>query len=389
MKLSDFGRKRIDKLFTVTKNLKLAEQIIIESEDIKVSKKRLVIIKKENPFLRFEIKSKIGVGESGKVYNVADKLLGIYRVMKEMKANETAEREIEVLRSLSHPNIVDLYEVYQHNDCFYLITEVMAGEDLYESIKKKRDFSETKIKTIARQLLQTVNYLHSNNIIHRDIKPENIMFKRNGHDHVKLIDFGSAALLDYFSEIQTDFIGTCYYVAPEVIKNKYNHKCDIWSLGVVLYILLCGYAPFNGNSKTEIYKKINTAPVVMNGDDWKAISFEASDLVKKMLNKNADQRVSAEECLQHPWFTSLKTDFKNNQAEILGKIESFITENKLKQSILALISVQFDLFDQKQRLFNIFYDIDENNNGTMEVDEFLTMIESSEGKIDEEQAVLW
>ena len=378
--VSSYLIDKINKLCVLTHDFDKAYQIIFHSEKIKITKKRLTKLSNKNAFKDYEICNKIGRGKQAIVYKVFHKYLKIYRAMKQVKINDDSVSEICILRKISHPNVLDMFEVYKEDNCYFIFTEVMDGLELFNHIETKGTFSELNAKKMIRQLLQAVNYLHSNNIIHRDIKPENIMFKEMNGLHVKLIDFGSAVNLKYYRELQKDTVGTGYYIAPEVLKKKYNHKCDIWSLGVVLYIMLGGYAPFSGNSNSEIFQETLTKKLAFDDEYWKGVSFEAIDLISKMLNKNPDDRFGTEECLSHPWFVELKTNLKENQEAMLSRILNFTVENKLKQVLLALISVQFDLHKHKEYLFRYFYDIDENNNGIMEASEFHSMMINCYGK---------
>ena len=166
-------------------------------------------------------------------------------------------KETEVLKKLSHPNILTIYEIYEDDLQFYLVTELCKGDDLYEEISKKGSigFSERKTAKIMYEILLAIYHLHSENICHRDLKPENIIIV--DEDKVKIIDFGTAEAFDPKSGME-GLIGTAYYIAPEVLEDtqKYNEKCDIWSLGVILYMMLTGQAPFNGRSENEIFTKI-------------------------------------------------------------------------------------------------------------------------------------
>ena len=170
-------------------------------------------------------------------------------------------KEIQVLKELEHPNIIKIHEYYIDNKYHYIITELLNGGELYDSIVKVQRFNERKAAHIMRQILSALNYLHSKGIVHRDIKPENILVEKAdtnselGDDfeslNIKLIDFGASI---FFKENQklTVKIGSPYYIAPEVLNRNYDEKCDIWSSGVVLYVMLTGNFPFIGNTSQKL-----------------------------------------------------------------------------------------------------------------------------------------
>jgi calcium-dependent protein kinase len=162
--------------------------------------------------------------------------------------------ETDILKRLAHQNIITVYEMFEDQARFYLVTELCTGGDLYEEIIRKGNnlFSETDASRIIGECLLAINHCHSEKICHRDMKPENILLDNDGK--VKLIDFGTAASFEQQQGLE-GLIGTAYYIAPEILieKGKYNEKCDIWSLGVILYMLLTGIPPFNGRTEDDIF----------------------------------------------------------------------------------------------------------------------------------------
>lgn len=154
--------------------------------------------------------------------------------------------EVSVLKSIDHPNIIKLFELYQDDTNYYLITEHCQGGELFERIKSAENFSEKEAADYMKQILSAVYYCHERQIVHRDLKPENLLFdQKKQNANIKVIDFGTSRKFDPTKKL-TKRLGTPYYIAPEVLKKNYDEKCDVWSCGVILYILLCGYPPFNG-----------------------------------------------------------------------------------------------------------------------------------------------
>jgi len=151
------------------------------------------------------------------------------------------------LSKLDHPNILKLYEVYTDEKRYYIVTELCKGGELFDEILKKGIFTEKEAAKIIQQILQAVAYFHELNIVHRDLKPENVLIDKELNNTLKIIDFGTSIEVQEHENL-TNTHGTSYYIAPEVLNKKYNKKCDVWSVGVILYILLSGKPPFDGNN---------------------------------------------------------------------------------------------------------------------------------------------
>ena len=196
--------------------------------------------------------------------------------------------EVQILLTVDHPNIVEYYETYDDVNYLYLVMENCPGGELFDSndIFKKdgADYTEMDAANITAKCLEALHHCHSLGIVHRDIKPENIMFGADGE--IRLVDFGLAK--ESATKMKT-FAGTPYFMAPEVINHNYNQKCDVWSLGCVLYMLVTGKLPFDGNSKVEVFHKINNAEY----QEPSYVSPECRDLIKKMLTVDPNKRVSA------------------------------------------------------------------------------------------------
>ena len=160
---------------------------------------------------------------------------------------------------LDHPNLVKLFEVFEYRGQYVLILELCEGGDLFNYIKQNRFFDEKRAAQIIREILSAVNYMHKQGVMHRDLKPENILVDSES-DTLKIGDFGTATPFNSASKF-SELIGTPYYIAPEVLAGNYGPKCDIWSCGIILYVLLCGAPPFNGKSDREILEKIRLKPL--------------------------------------------------------------------------------------------------------------------------------
>ena len=226
----------------------------------------LVSLVKSDPSDDYEIIKELGTGSFATVHLVKHKETGVIRAMKAIKKGTGLEdedneeeiiNEINILMKMDHPNIVKIFEFYNSEKHFYLITEYCEGGCLYDLIIKNGPFTEIQASYIMHQLFSVVNYCHKMKIIHRDLKPENILVQKNdnGFVKIKICDFGTSLTFNR-GEIQDKIVGSIYYIAPEVLQKKYNSKCDLWSCGVIMYILLTSVPPFAGNDNRTIIDKI-------------------------------------------------------------------------------------------------------------------------------------
>ena len=212
------------------------------------------------------------------------------------KEMEMLKNEIAILKDMDHPNIVNMYEYLEDEKRFYIVTEICKGGELFDEIINRAKFDEHDAAVVMKQLLSAVNYCHSNNIVHRDLKPENILLEQDRDlEKIKIVDFGTSLMFDPERNMD-EKLGTAYYIAPEVIKKNYNEKCDVWSAGVILYILLSGEPPFNDPKADNdaIMKKVEIGTYDIDNGVWRSISEEAKDLVRKMLTYDPAERISAE-----------------------------------------------------------------------------------------------
>lgn len=241
--------------------------------------------------------SKLGEGHFSVVSRARDKLgrevalkcLCLSAIRTEM---HLLEREISILHLLEHPNIVKLFGVFQDEDSIYLSMELCEGGSLKEQIVDG-PLPEEAVRQVANQMLQALSYLHKKNVCHRDLKPENILFTKSGT--VKLGDFGLARVMEGTKEFSR--VGTPYYLAPEVIFGHYNKRCDLWSLGVVLYYALLGTLPFKGEDFEDLFSSIQNG-IVRN---WQGCSPAAKDFLQLLLEPRFNRRLSAMEALRHSW----------------------------------------------------------------------------------------
>ena len=335
----------------------------------------------------------LGQGSFGKVYLVKHKILKTNFAMKiipkkinGINKEANLNNEINILRKLDHPNILKINDFYSTKNEYIMITEFCPEGELFYEIKNFAPFDEALAAWYMKQILSAVNYCHKNHIIHRDLKPENILItqkNKDGFNYIKIIDFGTAIL---FNKKDKKITGSIYYIAPEVIspERNYTNKCDVWSCGVIMYILLTGKPPFNGSSDEEILTKITNNHPDMHKYPWPIISLEAKDLLKKLLDSDIDRRISAEEALNHEWFKCkqvLKKDnsylFKVKNPDImLNNLINYRNDNALKSLVLAYLVHNNMQLNQVHEAIKLFNTIDLNGDGQISKEELYKGIES-------------
>ena len=264
----------------------------------------------------YELKEVIGKGKFGVVnlgiHKKTQKQVAIKIINKDsIKTSEDKELvkiEIDILKLCHHQNIVRLLDHLENLDYIYIIMEYIEGGTLGQYLKKNNfNFTESQAANMIYQIAQGVKYLHSYGIVHRDLKPDNIMITQpNDLGVLKIMDFGLSKILSS-QEKMVDGFGTLSYVAPEVLlRSPYNKEIDIWSLGVILYYILCGHLPFKGNKEIIIAEKIVNDELEFDDDDWEMRSQKVKDLISNCLIKDPGERITIDEFLNHPWFKKNK-----------------------------------------------------------------------------------
>ncbi|VAI23879.1 unnamed protein product [Triticum turgidum subsp. durum] len=291
---------------------------------------------------------------------------------------EDVRREVEIMRHMPlHPNIVSLSAAYEDEDAVHLVMELCEGGELFDRIVARGHYTERAAAAVTRTIVEVVQLFridnlmcHRNGVIHRDLKPENFLYaNKKESSPLKAIDFGLSVFFrpgERFSEI----VGSPYYMAPEVLKRNYGPEIDVWSAGVILYILLCGVPPFWAETEQGVAQAIIRSVVDFKRDPWPRVSEPAKDLVRRMLDPNPITRLTAAQVLEHPWLH----DSKKNPDIQLGdtvraRLQQFSAMNKLKKKALRVIAEHLSL-EEVADIKKMFDSMDVNNKGQLTFEEF-------------------
>jgi len=367
------------------------KQIILDSKDIRIDNDLIVNCVDGAPSENYELKEKLGEGSYGVVWRVKHKQTGLRRAMKKIiknpkSANEsefTILNEIDILKRMDHPNILKIFEFYNMPEAYYLITEYSKGGDLYQEILDKAPFDENIAASIMFPIFSAVNYCHNINIIHRDLKPENILIEKKAEKKydIKIIDFGTAKIFEE-NKSEQKVIGSPYYIAPEVLNKNYNQMCDLWSCGVIMYILLSGQSPFPGKSDSVILEKIKVGKYDMQIKQFKNVTEEAKNLIKALLQKNPSKRLTAAQALAHTWFQKFNVKLETIEANVekikksLENIKKYNPSLKLQQVVIAYLVHNIPHLQCLVDAYKIFFTYDENMDGKITKKEMLNLFKN-------------
>lgn len=285
--------------------------------------------------------------------------------------------EIEIMQAIPHHrNIIRIHSVYEDVECLWLVLDLCAGGELFDRIQNQPNgtYTEKDAATVLKQMAEGIGHLHEQKIAHCDLKPDNFLFLTKEQDSpLKIIDFGMSKTVQRPWKYLSRFRGTPYYVAPEVLSGKYLEHCDIWSFGIVMFVMLFGFPPFHGDTDDLIFKKIENGftPEVKPGyGAWFPnaipVSKEAKDLMKRCLTMDTEVRLSAKEVLEHPWFTGTST--QPLESLMLSNLNQFTANSKFKQGVLSLMTNVMTT-DDLSKLKAVFKKYDKNGDGFISVDE--------------------
>jgi len=335
---------------------------------------------------------KVGAGTFGKVYKatcVNDENIQVaIKSFSKKKMHdyeiEKVRNEILILQNIDHPNIVNYMETLEDEKHIFLVMDLCTGGDLLDKIDNSPNecLPEAEAKSIMRDLFLAINHCHSNGVTHRDLKLENIIFKTSEQKWPKIIDFGLGKLQKNKADSLETKWGSPNYVAPEVLEDwNYGQECDIWSLGVITYLLISGNFPFEGTNIVEIYENIHNKQVSFEEPQWKDISKAAKDFIKECLIKDRKKRITAEQALKSDWLqdSSSKSHWYVPD-EVIETLKTHKHCSILKQETLKL-AMKFLDDDWLRKLNWIFNTIDTNNSGSISKDDFKSVTLASGRKL--------
>ena len=329
----------------------------------------------------------IGRGSFGKVWLASHKTTFQKKAIKQIDFKIPPQdseidkllKEVSILKQLDHPNIIKIYEVYKNKNRLFIVTEYCEGGELFDKIYQLKRFTENQAAKYMLDIVSALMHCHDSDIIHRDIKPENFLFDRKGEDaKLKLIDFGSSRFVNPEKRMKK-LVGTCYFMAPELLAGDYDKKADVWSLGVCLYVMLCGSVPFPGNSADEIMSCIKNAPLTFTQGIWDNVSEEAKYLIRKMMEKKPELRFSIEQVFNDDWLQSRgmnRLPDRELNRDSLKRLSLFKTESKLQKSVYFFIASQFIETKAVDDLTQVFKAADKNSDGFLSSDEIIKATES-------------
>ncbi len=335
---------------------------------------------KSDPSLDYKKKNFLGEGSFAAVYLVQNRITESIRAMKIItKSSNNSEEdekeiinEINILKLMDHPNILKIFEFYSSKESYSIITEYCSGGELFQEITEKGPFNERYTAYVMYQIFSAINYCHNMNIIHRDLKPENILIvdrNKNNFPRIKVCDFGTSKMVEK-GAVQKKLVGSSYYIAPEVIKKNYNEKCDVWSCGVIMYILLSGRPPFGGDDDNEIMSNVKKGKYDLETSPFNKVSKNALDLIRKLLIMDKDKRISAQEALNHPWFKEQKAKELYNQIKdenvikkLLSNLKKYRRNSVIQETALAYLVHNFPQMKDVINACKLFNQIDINGDG--------------------------
>lgn len=291
------------------------------------------------------------------------------------EAKDELRGEVEVYLKLDHPHVARLEDVYETDRDLHMVMELMSGGELYTRLAKCRHYSEADAAQTCQQMLLAVAYLHGHNIVHRDLKLENFLYERQDTEHLKLIDFGFAKYYERGSAKMSRSCGSLHYIAPEVIRHSYDEKADLWSIGVIVYMLLTGNPPFYGSTDDKCLLRIQRGEPCFCSRWWH-LSEGAQTFVRSLLSLDPEARPGATEALKRPWICMLEAPKATIDGEVLASLRSFAQASHFRRACLSMMAWSLTLEDQ-QELRLQFQMVDTDNSGTITQHELANVLQAN------------
>ncbi|KAM7500963.1 hypothetical protein LguiA_025377 [Lonicera macranthoides] len=326
----------------------------------------------------YSLGKELGRGQFGVTYNCMENETGLAyackSILKRKLVNkndkEDIKREVHIMQHLSgQPNIVEFKGCYEDRHSVHLVMELCAGGELFDRIIAEGHYSERAAARICRQIVNVVHMCHFMGVMHRDLKPENFLLSTKSEgSRIKATDFGLSVFIEE-GKVYRDIVGSAYYVAPEVLRRSYGKEIDIWSAGVILYILLSGVPPFWAENEKGIFDAILQGEIDFESQPWPSISRSAKDLVRKMLTPDPRKRITSSQVLDHPWLREGgEASDKPIDSAVLSRLKQFRAMNKLKKLALKVIAESLSE-EEIKGLKAMFKNIDTDKSGTITYEE--------------------
>ncbi|KZV56475.1 calcium-dependent protein kinase 7-like [Dorcoceras hygrometricum] len=317
---------------------------------------KLVVLKNptgHNISERYDLGRELGRGEFGITYLCTELETGEKYACKSISKKklrtavdvEDVRREVEIMKHMpKHPNIVSLKDTYEDDTAVNIVMELCEGGELFDRIVARGHYTERAAAAVMKTIVEVVQMCHQHGVIHRDLKPENFLFSNKKETApLKAIDFGLSVFYKHGEQFN-EIVGSPYYMAPEVLRRNYGPEVDVWSAGVILYILLCGVPPFWAETEQGVAQAIIKSVVDFRRDPWPKVSDNAKDLVKKMLDPDPSRRLTAQQVLEHPWLQNAKKAPNVSLGEtVKSRLKQFSMMNKLKKKALRVVAEHLSL----------------------------------------------
>ena len=371
------------------------------TQNISFSKKDFILKNKGKLSDKYEKIQELACGTFSKVFRVQNLLtkqvLACKEILKSKVKNvDQFKNEINIMSKVDHPNIVKIREVFEDQRYYQIIMEEIKGGSVFDRFiekmeEKEETYTEKEAAILFKQIMSAINYCHKQGISHRNLKLENLLYvSKVKNAQIKIIDFGFSTFFENIIPTlndalkgekgkMTEIVGTIHYMSPEIIEGKYSEKCDIWSAGVILYTILSGLLPFEGNSTKEIFKKILKKKYTFPEEEFSYISNDAKDLISNMLCEES-KRYTAEQILEHPWIKNFAPNATKHLKNLNVKhLKLYKQLCGFKKMIITYIASRLS-DDEIMELKNIFSEIDTNNDGTISLEEMKNAIKKIKNK---------
>lgn len=357
--------------------LKLSKKSI-SSRQVSIKATTFTRLSLNDTYSQYVVVKKLGSGAFAEVFLSFHKPTKTERAVKHIRKEALSNcqkdskfllKEFQILRELDHPSILKCFEIFESDLFYYVSTEYCPGGDLFSEIVKLSKFTEKQAAMIMFQLLSVLVYCHDKRVTHRDLKPENILLLETGEElSIKVADFGNSIIFNPDKRLSGCF-GSAYYLAPEIFTDSYNEKCDIWSAGIILYIMLTGRPPYPGRSNEAILNCVRDSPLKITALNTMGLSPNAVDMLKSLLRLNMNLRPSAKEAIQHPWITNNRQGKSENIELALQNLRDFNCNSKLREAVHVYIASQISSHQDLKFFKKCFQEIDKNGDGRITKDE--------------------